>query len=273
MAKRNDKLRGFKISVPIDFEEIISHFYYAENKSGKRISQTLFPSYQTILVFNFGSKALLHSKQNTTIEMDKCIVLGPIKSAFDYSLQPQSKILVANFKNDAFYRFFRNTPTGENEPLHPDSLFEENCFTALWHELNKFSEVNQQVNCLLEYCNLYLKPSNPIAEQLSKFKEGHLNPIKTVASNNHLTERIVQINQKKHFGYSAKEISRYRRFLTAIEFLENLASKPSKEDWFTIINECGYYDQSQLINDFKHYINLSPTKYFKFQQDICNPTK
>jgi AraC-like DNA-binding protein len=42
-------------------------------------------------------------------------------------------------------------------------------------------------------------------------------------------------------------------------------------DWFEVINECGYYDQSQLIHDFKHYINLSPAKYLKFQQDICNP--
>ncbi|EPR67685.1 helix-turn-helix domain-containing protein [Cyclobacterium qasimii] len=273
MTKRNEKYHSFKIAVPKDFEEVISHFYYAENKSEEPLTQTLLPSYQTILVFNFGSKALLHSKQNTTIEVDKCLVLGPIKKAFDYSLQPQSKILVANFKNDAFYRFFRNTPIGEKEPLDPDSLFKENCFTALWYELNEFSEVNLQVKHLLEYCNVFLKPRNPIAEQLSNFKEAHLNPIKTVASNNNLTERIIQINQKKHFGYSAKEISRYRRFLNAIELLENFATKPSKKDWFAIISECGYYDQSQLINDFKHYINLSPTKYFKFQQEICNPTK
>jgi len=45
----------------------------------------------------------------------------------------------------------------------------------------------------------------------------------------------------------------------------------TKEDWFTIIDHLGYYDQSHLINDFKYYLNLSPTKYIKFQQDICDP--
>lgn len=48
-----------------------------------------------------------------------------------------------------------------------------------------------------------------------------------------------------------------------------MASTSKKIDWFEIINKCGYYDQSQLIHDFKHYLNISPTKYVKFQQDIC----
>ncbi|MGO3805023.1 MAG: helix-turn-helix domain-containing protein, partial [Sphingobacterium sp.] len=85
------------------------------------------------------------------------------------------------------------------------------------------------------------------------------------------TERTIQLKQKIHFGYSVKEINRYKRFLRAVEYIESIDSKVSKEDWFTIINDCGYYDQSQLINDFKHYLNLSPTKYLKYQQDICNP--
>ncbi|HEY0298211.1 MAG TPA: AraC family transcriptional regulator [Arachidicoccus sp.] len=54
--------------------------------------------------------------------------------------------------------------------------------------------------------------------------------------------------------------------------MQSIASNAKKIDWFDIISECGYYDQSQLIHDFKHYINLSPVKYLSFQQDICNPT-
>ena len=91
------------------------------------------------------------------------------------------------------------------------------------------------------------------------------------ASQHHQSERNIQTIHKKHLGYSAKELNHYQRFLRAIELIQDIASKSSKIDWFKIINECGYYDQSQLIHDFKNYINLSPTKYLKFQQDICNP--
>jgi AraC-like DNA-binding protein len=262
---------NFRIAVPTDYEDVFSHFYFAENQSAETITKTLLPSYQTILIFNFGTKTLLHSKENTQIEIDKCLVLGTIKKSFDYSLPPQSKILVANFKGDAFFRFFGNALLEENLPIDPDELLSENCFTALWCELDKIENANEQVNYILEFCKPYLREQNAIAKQLTNFKDQSLNPIKAIASNNQQTERNIQINHKKHFGYSAKEINRYQRFLKAVEMIGNFASKSSKEDWFAIIDECGYYDQSQLINDFKHYLNLSPTKYLKFQRDICNP--
>lgn len=76
---------------------------------------------------------------------------------------------------------------------------------------------------------------------------------------------------KNIWGYSAKEISRHQRFLKAVELVQNMALSNSKADWFDVVNKCGYYDQSQLIHDFKHYTHLSPSKYLKFQQDICYP--
>ncbi|MDO6492858.1 MULTISPECIES: helix-turn-helix domain-containing protein [unclassified Cellulophaga] len=271
MEQNGEKYDSFRIAVPADYEELFSHFYFADNKSNKTITKTLLPSYQTILIFSFGGSALLNSKNNSQIEISKCIVLGTIRKAFDYSLYPRTKILVANFKDDAFYRFFGNTSLAENLPVNPDELLNKNCFTSIWYELNKIADVSQQVNYILEFCSPYIAQRNNVAEQLSKFTKNSLNPIKSIASRNNQTERNIQIKQKKYFGYSAKEINRYQRFLKAIEYIEKITSKVSKEDWFTIINDCGYYDQSQLINDFKHYINISPTEYLKFQQDICNP--
>lgn len=268
---QNTLYDNFRIAVPAAYENVFSHFYFAQNQSGETITKTLLPSYQTIMIFNFGAKALLHSKQNTHIEVEKCFVLGTIKQAFTYSLPPQSKILVANFKDDAFFRFFGNVSLTQNLPINPDDLSDENCFTALWYQLNTIDDAAQQVNYILEFCKPYLRERNLMAEELTNLKEKSLNSIKVVASNIQQSERNIQINHKKYFGYSAKEINRYQRFIKAVEMLENSASKSSKNDWFTIINECGYYDQSQLINDFKHYLNVSPTKYLKFQQDICNP--
>lgn len=272
MTNNNETYNSFRIAVPPDYESLFSHFYFAENQSNETLTKTLLPSYQTILLFNFGTKALLCTKQNTQIEIDKCFVLGTIRGAFDYSLPPQSKILVANFKDDSFYRFFGNTSLAEKLPINPDDLLNENCFTAMWFELNMIDNAKEQVNYILEFCKPYLREQNAIAERITNLKDQTLNPIKAIASETGQTIRNIQIHHKKHFGYSAKEINRYQRFIKAVEHIDKIASKTSKVDWFTIINKCGYYDQSQLIKDFKHYLNLSPTKYLKFQQEICNPT-
>lgn len=117
MTQHVETYEDFRIAVPTDYENVFSHFYFAQNRTKQTITKTLLPSYQTMLIFSFGEKALLKSKNN------------------------------------------RQVP-----------------------------------------------------------------------------------------------------------------SKMRKEDWFTIINYCGYHDQSHLIKDFKHYLNLSPTKYLSIQQDICNPT-
>jgi len=267
----DEKYNNFKISVPADFEEVFSHFYFAENKTSEVITKILLPSYQTILVFSLGTTISLRTKQNSEIILEKCLVLGPIKQAFSYSLPQNSEILVANFKDDAFFRSFGNATVAENLPLDPDSLLDENCFTSLWKELSKMQGINSRVNYILEFCRPYLKKQNNIIEQLTKFEQQTLNPIKSVASKQNQTERNIQINHKKHLGFSSKELNRYLRFLKAVKLVQQISLKSSKFDWFEIINECGYYDQSQLIHDFKHYINLSPSKYLKFQQDICNP--
>lgn len=268
MTENEKQYNNFKIAVPADYQEVFSHFYFAENTSTETITKTLLPSYQTILIFNFGSTAILYSNQKTKVEIDKCLVLGPIKQGFDYSLPPKSKILVANFKDDAFYRFFGNALVAEHLPINPDDLLNENCFTALWAVLNKIDDTNHQVNYILDFCKPYLKKRNEIAEKLTNFSNETL---KFIANQQNQTERNIQINHKKYLGYTAKEFNRYQRFLKAIELIQKVASASSKIDWFEIINECGYYDQSQLIHDFKNYIKISPTKYLKFQQDICNP--
>ncbi|TDO82865.1 helix-turn-helix protein [Flavobacterium chryseum] len=269
--ENNPGYNTFRIAVPEVFEQVFSHFYFAENKSNETITKTLLPSFQTIMIFNFGAKPSFHTKQNTQIEIDKYLMLGPIKQAFEYSLPPNAEILTVNFKDDAFYRFFGNVCMAEHVPMNPDDLLNEDCFPLLWHELSKINDVDLRVKHILNFCEPYLKHRNKIAEQLANFKEPTLNSIKSVASQNSQTERNMQLNHKKHFGYSAKEVSRYERFLKTIDLLQKLATTNSKIDWFDVVAECGYYDQSQLIHDFKHYINLTPTKYLKFQQDICNP--
>lgn len=264
--------QSYRIEVPPAFEEVFSHFYYANNTSGETISKTLLPSYQTIMVFSFGTPVSFVTKQNDEVEISKCIVVGPIKQAFDYTLPPKAEILVANFKDDAFFRFFGMATIAEQVPVHPDQLLNENCFTVLWTELSKINSTNNQVNYILDFCTPYLQHRNPIAKQITSFDDSNLDPIKAISEKNKLSERAVQLNHKKYLGYSAKEISRYQRFLKAIQLIQTIASNDSKIDWFEVISECGYYDQSQLIHDFKHYLNLTPSKYLKFQQGICNPT-
>jgi len=199
-------------------------------------------------------------------------VLGPVKKAFEYTLLPGAEILVANFRADAFYRFFGSWMLAEHTPVNPDDFLDENCFTALWYELKKMAGPTERVDYILEFCKPYLRDRDTITEHIAAFENDSLSVVKTIAKETNRSERSVQLHHKKHLGYSAKEITRYHRFLKAIELIQHLVLNGLKPDWFDIIDQCGYYDQSQLIHDFRHYINLTPTGFLKFQQDICIAT-
>ncbi|GJM34568.1 MAG: hypothetical protein DHS20C18_35690 [Saprospiraceae bacterium] len=272
MSKPNNKYNHYRIAVPTEYEKVITHFYFAENKSNEIITHQLIPSYQTILAFVFGRHLKLTNKEQIEVLFDKCIVFGPIKKSISYSLLPESSMLVANFKDDAFYRFFGTAIIEQSSPIHPDEFLSDNCFTVLWKHLSQLDNTQDRVDFILDFCKPYLRPQNKIAAQLTDFDHPTLNPIKVIADENNQTERNIQLNHKKYFGYSAKEINRYQRFLKAIQLIHEITSKNGNINWFDIIAECGYYDQSRLIHDFRYFLNLTPTKYLKLQESVCNPT-
>lgn len=262
----------YRIQVSNEYRDVFSHFYFAENKNQNPITKTLLPSYQTIMIFIFGNDVLLHTQQDKTLTLNKCIVLGPMKQALEYTLQLNSELLVANFIDDAFYRFFSKVLLNSNSPTNPDVLLDSNCVEVLWAHLNKKQDNNSRVAYILEYCKPYLSEQSAIANQLIKVDSEILNPIKTIAELNNESERNIQIKHKKYLGYSAKEKIRFERFLKVMEYIqENIDKDCIQIDWFDVIQNYGYYDQSHLIHDFKKYLNMSPTKYLKLQQDICNP--
>jgi hypothetical protein len=66
-TQKNAKYNHFRIAFQADYENVFSHFYFAQNLSDETITKLLFPFYQTILIFNLGRKVSLTSRQNTQI--------------------------------------------------------------------------------------------------------------------------------------------------------------------------------------------------------------
>ncbi len=271
MADPENELRGNRFLVPTEFEGLFTHFYGIHNRSDEPFTKSLLPTFQTIILFCFGENAFLTTHGNVKVEVEKCVVFGPIKQAFEYTLPANGAILVANFKNDAFYRFFGRALIDQDLPTNPDELLNENCFTALWHQLDKMNSTTERIDYILHFCKPYLRSQTWTSSLLSNFKEEKLDPIKAIAAQTNQTTRNVQLKQKEQFGYSLKERNRFHRFLNAIHRIDQQLSKSKKVEWFDIIQACNYYDQSQLIHDFQHFMHLSPKQYLQFQEGICNP--
>ena len=157
MAVSSNKTASYRIPVPQDYEDVFSHFYYAANDTAQPEPHRLLPSFQQIMVFIFGQGVKIKTPDNLPIQLNRSVILGPVKKALEYTLLPGTQILVLNFKPGSFYRFFGATHNEHTAPLNPDSLTPENCFTDLWENLRKLPSPEQKIAKVLTFSKPYLK--------------------------------------------------------------------------------------------------------------------
>ena len=74
--------------------------------------------------------------------------------------------------------------------------------------------------------------------------------------------RFIQVFARE-VGMSPKLFYRVRRFRQALETVRHSAAP----NWAQVAVDCGYYDQSHLIHDFRFFSNLSPTEYVRQRSD------
>ena len=271
MAANSNNTNSYRLPVPLGYEDVFSHFYFARNPEDQPKSQSLLPSFQQIMVFILTGGVIIKDPFNEAVQLNHAVILGPVKKVLEYTLLPKTQMLVINFKPGSFYRFFGSIHDTHSTHLDPDTLTLENCFTDLLESLRRLLSPEEMIAEILKFSKPYLREKSDILKQFVKSSDSFISPIKNIAAAKEQTVRSIQRQHKKMLGYSAKELLRFERFIKAIQMLEAIAQKAVKEDWFQIIDSCGYYDQSQLIHDFKYFLALTPKEYLRVQRHICNP--
>ncbi|MBC7922372.1 MAG: helix-turn-helix transcriptional regulator [Ferruginibacter sp.] len=77
-----------------------------------------------------------------------------------------------------------------------------------------------------------------------------------VASQHGITPRYLHKLVQQHTGLSPREFKKIRRFQSSLRLIA-----AHKQPLTTIAHECGYFDQSHFIRDFKSFTGLTPSAY------------
>lgn len=80
-------------------------------------------------------------------------------------------------------------------------------------------------------------------------------------SQKHFTEMF-----RKQVGVTPKAYVKIMRFQKAIRTIDTAVNI----DWGSVALECGFYDQSHFINDFKHFSGFTPEQYSKIHTNYQN---
>jgi AraC-like DNA-binding protein len=104
------------------------------------------------------------------------------------------------------------------------------------------------------------QPSRGIVWAWSRLRETHGQvPVTELAEELGWSRKRIVTRFREQIGLPPKTVARLFRFERARE----LAGRAERPDWARIAVECGYYDQSHLIRDFRAVTGRTPETFFQ----------
>ena len=89
-------------------------------------------------------------------------------------------------------------------------------------------------------------------------------PVNALCSELGWSRKRIAARFREEVGLPPKTVARLLRF----ERARSLAERSRRPDWARLALDCGYYDQSHLINDFRSFTGRTPETFF---QDATAP--
>lgn len=261
---------GIHIDVDAPLNEVIKYLYCIRTPADFETTlQHLSPNLEMLLVFNFGKPMNFYfsDKTSSDLKMDKVAVIGPLRKMLTYELQPDANLIVIVFNPQGFYRLMQlpMDEIGENDLIDPDELLQITGFHTLWSLLNDLPTLEEKIGLIKEYGLNFVREADyafyPLLKGIDYFENPLVQPVKAIAMDSNLSERTIQLRFKKYLGYSPKELLRFLRFKKVINSILKLENQ--EVDWYGLIEEFGYHDQSHLIKDFHHYLDTTPYKFVR----------
>lgn len=226
--------------------------------------QRIIPNGLSELIFYFDCKPV-SSDDNFSIE-DNSIVNGQLSKYYDLKISGKISLFSILFKPNGL-SVFLNLPLNElfNQNV-PFRFVFKNIADELENKLFEAKTFNDRVIIAEKYLNLIFQ-KNEILYNHKRIDDSIniINQSKGLLNINELAERACYSRRQYErvfsqlIGASPKQFLKTIRLQNAID----IKTKNKKMNLTELTYNCGYYDQSHMINDFKELTGYSPREYFK----------
>ena len=238
-----------------------------------------FPSFMTQFVFDFyGSLNEVVEEGSVQLDIDKgTYVKSGIGTWMDF-YQKESlahKRLVKSFKVTLYphvlYEVFGISPFEiKDEDLSINDIWGEQEGKLLFEELEAMSTAEGMIGVFERYFIQQLSKKHFSPKNISSYLlDGHTYPtLKTLSQECGYSERWIQKQYLEVFGESFKHVQNNARFIKTLRLINSAVLRgESHLKFVSIAYECGYFDQTHFIKEFKKFTGLTPSYYFHTFRD------
>ncbi|WP_194831409.1 AraC family transcriptional regulator [Prolixibacter sp. NT017] len=190
----------------------------------------------------------------------KAWVSGIQRRQHIYRLRGNETIVYIRFRPGGFHALTQIPQWELEDEIIDAELLLGNSISRLWEELHDCSAIPDIFMKIEQFFLNRINGQLNLAAQVVGYVTNYIDhplPVlikKTGYSQKHLIQLF-----KKHIGVTPKYFQRIKRFNQVLNDLQTTAS--DSIDWSGIVYKNGFYDQSHLIKEFKHFANIQPQAF------------
>ncbi len=264
-----------KIHIPkYPLNQFIDHFFYYTGFNPEHSIDRFLPDGEVQIIFDLTDYPKYIYDNETLKEIQSCQNVwfsGFRTEPITIPSGKESEMLIVQFKKGKAFNFL-------SEPMHNLTNFVVDAELVLKSEIlnirgkllasntpgQKFSVLEDN----LLQCYLHQLRENPFVDfAISRILYSpNQTSIKEISDNAGYSQKHLIQTFKENVGVTPKSFLKIIRFQRAIQHIENQIAV----DWSAIAHDCGFYDQSHFIADFKTFSGFIPSEYLKQKGEVLN---
>ena len=253
--------------------DFVKCFWTAESEVGifGAPSHGVIPGGYVDLVFNAGDRVVSSDILTTFAESQKSFLIGPFDSFRRFHAEGRFEFFGVRFHLGKS-AFSSGVPLAEirNHAIPLNSLVSgrnwKTDVSVLESHFAQTTETRARIALveafLLKFFRRNLIQDVVVSHAVTRIEESHgLVPVERLAAAVDVSARHLERKFAVHIGLSPKTFCRITRFRYVKSMIEQTYAAESCD----LAYKCGYYDQTQLIREFRQFAGHTPVRYKRVQ--------
>ncbi|HEY9047205.1 MAG TPA: helix-turn-helix transcriptional regulator [Ohtaekwangia sp.] len=244
----------------------VACFYLFKSDEDIAFDDIVFPSGYMEMVFNLGQGIWESSVGDTFVQTPRIELWGQITGPLAIKSKGKHEMLGIRFYTHSAAYFLNDEIGIFNDQVYDLADILGNPVKNLHALLLETDELSERIslleNFLLKKVEAVQKRSlkiDKVADILNSIrKDVSGNNIEHVASRHGITTRYLHKLIYQHTGLSPKSFDKINRFQRSLKLIAR-----NEKNLTSIAYDCGYFDQSHFIKDFKSFTSVTPSAYLE----------
>lgn len=246
-------------------------FYIYESSSNASFEDIVFPSGCMEIIFNLGSGSWQIASGNTFTSTPSIELWGQITRPLFVKSAGSNTMLGIRFFPHAASCFIPENIEVLNNQVSDFRDISDNSANELYTKILEATTWNKRIVLLEEFLSDKLIRCNKKAEKIAVITnvmeeishEDFFDNIENVASRYGITPRYLQKIFLQYTGLTPKLYSKINRFQNSLKLITKRNTSLT-----SIAYDCGYFDQSHFIREFKSFTGFTPSGYTSHNSPI-----